>query len=160
VLSPDGKLLLVTAGTAREQGGAYTLKFDAYGAPELTDRKEGEKGPFWVRGDDKQVPAWREWALGEPTRFGRELPGAMAFSPDSKRLFVAARLGRISVFDTERRALTATLFTANSEKGELPPWHILTANGECVGSAAQVDALVKGGKVRDAAKVREALGAK
>ena len=159
VLSPDGKLLIVSAGRAREAGGTYALKLDD-GGPEMTDQKDDEKGSFWGGERDKKRPNWRELAVGEATRAGRELPGAMAFAPDGKRLFVAGSLGKLQVHDTERRVPKATLFVAPPRKDDVPDWHIVTAGGEIVGSPAEVEALVKGGKVKDAAKVREALGVK
>ena len=161
-LSPDGKLLIVSAGHARDGGGTYGLKLDADGAPEMVERKDDDKGPFWGLGRDGKAPAWREWALGERTRAGYEFSGVAAFAPDGKRLFAAGSLGRISVHDTERRVPKATLFVAppRKDKDEVPDWHILTAAGEVVGSPAEVEALVKDGKVKDAAKVKEALGVK
>jgi WD40 repeat protein len=160
VLSPDGKLLIVSGGHPRDAGGTYVLKLGADGAPEMTDRKDDDKGPFWGAGREGKRPDWREWALGEATRAGREPPGATAISPDGKRLFVAGRLGNLQVHDTEKRVPKATLFVAPPTKDELPAWHVVTAAGEVVGSPAEVEALVKDGKVKDAAKVKEALGAK
>jgi hypothetical protein len=84
----------------------------------------------------------------------------MAFSPDGKRLFVTGRLGTVRVYDSDRRVPAATLFSASPPKDGFSEWHIVTAAGEVVGSPGEVEALVTGGKVRDAAKVRAALGVK
>ncbi len=165
VLSPDGRLLIVSAGNARTEGsGTYALNLDADGAPELTDAKDDNR-PFWgARGDDKKVPAWREWAHDEVTG-GRALPqrdwpGPLAFSPDGKRLFAGGTSGRVAVYDLEARDPKATLFVGNVTKDEVPTWHIVTGAGAVVGSPRDVEALVKSGKVKDAAKVKAALGVK
>lgn len=157
VLPPDGRLLVVTGGRLRaDGGGTFVLKLDADGGPELTD-KPG-KGQPYPAGREKEFAAWRGWGVEEPTRGDREPPKAMAFSADGRRLFVTGRLGTVFAHDADRRTLTATLFSARVEKDELPAWYILTPAGEVVGSAGEVEALVKGGKVRDATKVKAALG--
>lgn len=164
-LSPDGRLLIISAGHARDNGGTFALKLDADGAPEMVERKDNDKLPFWGARDGK-VPAWREWTFGptKNTRFGRvpvrELSGPPTYAPDGNRLFVIDSLGQINVHDTEKQALKATLFAAIATKDEVPAWHIVTAANEFVSSASEEESLAKSGKKRDAAKVKEALGAK
>lgn len=168
VLSPDGRLLILHAGARAEGSGTFALKLGADGAPELTDLKD-DKGPFWGAVDsDNKRPAWRTWALGDTGGAGRlgrtvpdrDWPGPLTFAPDGKRLFVGGTLGRVAVFDLEARDPKATLFAGPAVKDELPAWHIVTGTGAVVGSPAEVEALVKSGKVKDAAKVKTALGTK
>lgn len=159
VISPDGRLLLISGGGRPNGAMTYALKLDADGNPELEEKTDKRVGPSAAPFENK-VAAWREWPVGEATRAGRESPEVLAFSPDGKRLFVSGSLGKLHVLDTERRVSKATLFAARPMKDEGPAWHILSAAGEVVGSTEEVETLVKGGKVRDAVKVKEALGVK
>ena len=63
-------------------------------------------------------------------------------------------------FKAASAAMYFALFAATPTKDEIPDWHIITAAGEFVGSPVEAGALAKTGKVRDAAKVKAALGAK
>lgn len=163
ILSPDGRRLIVAGGHSRDGGGVFALKLDADGAPELEERGEKNRPPFGG-GDGQKVPAWKEWHLGEVARgrggwTDREWPGALAFSPDGKRIFVATPAG-VQVHDPDRREPLATLFAGEHPKAGSPEWHILTTAGEFVASPAEAEALAAKGKKKDAAKVREALGAR
>jgi WD40 repeat protein len=151
-VSPDGRWLSVAGGWPKDGGGTFVLKLDAAGTPELEDKPNKPQQPFGNGPGDK-APAWRKWVLGEP-------PGPMALSPDGKRLFAGQPGGRVAVLATEKMELTATLFAAEPKKDVPPQWHILTATGEFVASAGEAEALAKSGKVKDAAKVKDALGAK
>jgi Tol biopolymer transport system component len=153
VVSPDGRWLIVVGGSPRGGASGFILKLAADGAAELEDKPEKPQGPFGT-GPGNKGPAWRTLALGE-------VPAPVALAPDGKRLFVGQPGGRVAVFDPQARESTATLLAAKPEKASAPPeWHILTAAGNFVASPAESEALAKNGKVKDAAKVKEALGAK
>ena len=162
IVSPDGKLLIVSGGERSEGSRTYALKIDADGVPELEDRPEKARAIFGG-GDGKKAPAWREWSLIVPDRGGRarperERPGTFTFSLDGKRLFVVNSNAKVRVYAAESRELKATLFaTAPDKAGARPSWHIVTAAGEFVGSPDEAKALAESGKVKDAAKVKEAL---
>jgi WD40 repeat protein len=163
VLSPDGRLLILSVGSLRDTNGTYALKLDADGAPELTDAKDDAQALWGARTEDGKRIAWRAWELNDAPK-GRAVDrgghGPLAFSPDGARLFVASTDGRIAAYDATKRARTATLFAGVADKATVPAWHIVTAANEAVGAPAELEALVKTGKVKDAAKVKAALGAK
>jgi DNA-binding beta-propeller fold protein YncE len=151
IVSPDGRWLIVTGGTLSEGETTLVFKLDADGAAELDDKPEK---PLIGNGKGNKVPAGGKWALGA-------MAEPVALAPNGKRLFVAQSGGRVAVFDAEKRQPTASLLATQGEKaGALPEWHILTAAGDFVASPAEAEALAKAGKVKDAEKVKDALGVK
>lgn len=163
VVSPDGRLVILSVGNRNDTHGTYALKLDADGAPELTDAKDDAPALWGARVEEGKRIAWRPWELNDAPK-GRAIDrgwhGPLAFAPDGARLFVAGTGGRVAAYEAARRARTATLFAGVAEKAAVPAWHIVTAANEAVGAPAELEALVKAGKVKDAAKVRAALGAK
>jgi len=159
-VSPDGRWLALSGGGYKEHG-TFLLRLDADGNPELEDKPEKFRQPFGG-GDGKKVPAWRDWAVGEADRAGHELPGAIGFSADGRRVFVAASRERIQVWDPEKRELKATLSAATTApaKDKLPDWLIHTPAGEFVGSPAGEKAFARPGTDPNPAKVKEALTGK
>ncbi|MBM3981136.1 MAG: hypothetical protein FJ304_12780 [Planctomycetes bacterium] len=165
VLSPDGRLLILSVGSLRDTNGTYALKLDADGAPELTDANGKDDGPgLWgARVEEGKRIAWWPWELNDAPK-GRAIDrgwhGPLAFSPDGARLFVAGTGGRVAAYDATKRARTATLFAGIADKAAVPAWHIVTTANEAVGAPAELEALITAGKVKDAAKVKAALGTK
>jgi WD40 repeat protein len=155
VVSPDGRWLVVSAADRADGWSTFVLRLDAEGIPELTDKPEVDVRPF---AKDGKSPAWREWALGEANRAGREVPPVLAFSPDGKRVLAGGRNGQLRVYDAETKELRATLAVIPGATDA--EWLISTPGGAYVGSAAQEKELAKTGKDRDPAKVKEALGVK
>ena len=158
IVSPDGRLLIVSGGRG-DEAGTFVLKLDADGAPELEDPPAKPVGPR-ASADGKKFVAWRECTLGEADRAGGQYLGPLASAAESKRLFVGGSLGRLRVYDADTRELKATLFAAVPKNDEVPAWHIVTAAGGFVGSPAEAETLAKSGKAKDAAKVKDALGVK
>jgi hypothetical protein len=158
--APNGKSLVLSHQEGNG-GGTYSLELGADHAPRLLKEVEADaKQPKWAIGNAVGAPAWRAWAVGDSTRAGYSVPPVIAFAPNGARLFAANRLGRVTVHDTEKRALAVTLFVAPQPKTGTPEWHIITPARDAVGSATEAAALEKDGFKLDAAKVRAALGAK
>jgi WD40 repeat protein len=154
VVSPDGRLVVVSGGSNSE-ARTVALRLDADARPELADPGKNEKPPYFGW-QDKQVPAWRGWAAGEDTRAGGELPAAVAFSADGKRIFTAGRHG-VRAWDAGKLTPTATLFAYPAPAEGLPAWSITTPGGAFVAKADLEKVLGKGKNDPDPAKVREAL---
>jgi WD40 repeat protein len=174
VVSADGRWVAFVGGpTDRYQG--YLLRLNEDGTPEMRDRKERESGPF-VGGSAKQVPAWRAWPIND-------FPAAISFSADGSRLFTGGLSHALQVWDTETQAPKATLYVAPPAKpGDAPAdWAVFTPAGHFAASpggekllrfhaglraswyawpSAETVPAADLPKLRDPAKVKEALGVK
>lgn len=158
-VSADGRWIALRAGNLSDRGGIFLLKFDADGNPEMVEKGKENRPPFGG-GDAKQAPAWRELPLGEAKRREERQPlGMIAFSPDSKRVFVGVG-NELRVFDPLTLKQKAVVWASEPVKDKLPEWLINTPEGEFVGSPTAEKIYSKPGRDRDPTKVKEALGVK
>jgi WD40 repeat protein len=173
-VSADGRRLAVVTGGSRDGSRLMLLRLTADGAPELTDKPDRHLGPVL---DGGKVPAWRSWEVDPHT-------GCAAFSPDGRLLYTGGLSHAVRVWDVETGALRATLYAVPGALPTDPPkdWVAFTPAGHFAATpggervlrfrdataetwfglrrpAAPVPAADLP-RLRDPAKVREALGAK
>ena len=150
------------------------LHLEEDGSPSLIKKPEKYYGPVY---DGGMVPAWRTWQVN---RFS----SIIAFSTDGKRLFTGGMNHTLEVWDTASHSLEATLYVAPPAKpGDTPTdWVAFTPAGHFAASEGgekllrirEAIALPWLGafptgkplpasdmpKLRDPAKLKEALGVK